>query len=735
MCYERKHMAVTGGKPQSAGWSQAANFLVDAGQRSILFWDTLRQRGNQYLEYLEGGVTHVLDYDFDLIVEGRALSQPVNYSLVRIRPKEGTEIDDYKRPFVVIDPRAGHGPGIGGFKADSEIGMILAEGHPCYYIRFTPVPEPGQTVEAVIRAQGQFLKKVNALHSEADGKPVIIGNCQAGWAVLMLAAIYPDLCGPLIVAGAPVSYWAGVRRENPMRYLGGMLGGSWLTALMSDLGNGKFDGAWLVQNFEGLNPANTLWAKQYNLYSKIDSEAPRYLGFERWWGGHVLLNGDEIQYIVDNLFVGNKLSTAGLRTSDGLRVDLRNIRAPIVCFCSKGDNITPPQQALGWILDLYDSVDDVRTSGQTIIYAVHESVGHLGIFVSGSVAKKQHSEFTSNIDFIDCLPPGLYEAVIEEAMEDTINKELVVGDYVSRFERRTLDDIRALGVNDLEQERCFATVERLSEINHGIYRTVSQPIVRSMANEQTAELMRRMHPLRLGYELFSDSNPFLTSLPEAAQRVKAHRKPVPSSNIFLQWQTAYADWVTQSLNSFRDWRDMMVEQMFFGIYSQPWLQALVGLRASDDPPRQYPGQNPDHLALVARQKEALLAKMDKGGPRAAVIRGLIYVRMPEGVSDERGFEMIRRIRAEQHKKRPLAEFKETFREQFFMILLDDQQAISAIPVLLEGHLDDGPELYEMIRKVATASNPLGKEANRRMKEIEKLFIPITAKPVKKERHD
>jgi hypothetical protein len=85
---------------------------------------------------------------------------------------------------------------------------------------------------------------------------------------MMLAATCPDLCGPIIAAGAPLSYWAGVHGENPMRYTGGMLGGSWLTAVTSDLGNGEFDGAWLVQNFEGLNPANTLWSKQYNLYLK-----------------------------------------------------------------------------------------------------------------------------------------------------------------------------------------------------------------------------------------------------------------------------------------------------------------------------------------------------------------------------------------------------------------------------------------------------------------------------------
>jgi poly(3-hydroxyalkanoate) synthetase len=158
--------------------------------------------------------------------------------------------------------------------------------------------------------------------------------------------------------------------RNPMRYSGGLLGGSWLTALTGDLGAGKFDGAWLVQNFENLNLANTLWTKQYNLYSKIDSEEPRYLGFERYWGGHINLNAEEMQFIVDQLFVGNNLAADKIQTSDGNPVDLRNISSPIVVFCSEGDNITPPQQALGWILDLYDSVDDIRTHNQTIVYSV-----------------------------------------------------------------------------------------------------------------------------------------------------------------------------------------------------------------------------------------------------------------------------------------------------------------------------------------------------------------------------
>ena len=52
--------------------------------------------------------------------------------------------------------------------------------------------------------------------------------------------------------------WKKEFEKNPMRYAGGLLGGIWLISLLSDLGHGKFDGAWLEENFESLNPGNTL---------------------------------------------------------------------------------------------------------------------------------------------------------------------------------------------------------------------------------------------------------------------------------------------------------------------------------------------------------------------------------------------------------------------------------------------------------------------------------------------
>jgi hypothetical protein len=624
-----------------------------------------------------------------------------------------------------VDPRAGHGPGIGGFKADSEIGVALNAGHPCYFIGFLPEPVPGQTIEDVARAEARFLDEVIARHPEADGKPCVIGNCQAGWAVMMLAAIRPDLFGPIIVAGSPLSYWGGVHGKNPMRYTGGLLGGSWLTALTGDLGGGRFDGAWLVSNFESLNPANTFWTKQHNVWAKADTEPERYLGFERYWGGYALLNAEEMQMIVDKLFVGNKLATAEIVTTDGVRVDLRNIRSPIVCFCSHGDNITPPQQALGWITDLYASVDDIRAHDQTIVYCVHDKIGHLGIFVSGGVAKKEHREFAHNIDLIDCLPPGLYEAVLRPRSPDDAGADLIEGDYVVRFEARDLDAIRRFGGNDEEDERRFAAAARVSEINLGLYRTFLQPWVRAMVTPPLAEAMTKLHPGRMQFELFADSNPWMRPVAALADSIRDSRKPAAPGNPFLAAQEQLSTAMVQGLDMFRDWRDRLEEEAFHAIYSSPLLQALVGLKASDEPPRRRPGSEPEELALIARRTEELRQRIATGGVREALIRAGIYVRLPEGTVDERGFNLLRRLRAEHAQDLTLVEFKQLIRDQFLIVLIDSEAAVAALPKLLEGHEAQAEALLDVLRRVVTAPGPLGDESAARLRRVELLLANLS----------
>ncbi|HSO07080.1 MAG TPA: DUF3141 domain-containing protein, partial [Pelomicrobium sp.] len=364
-------------------WTQWYRYGVDAFQRGILTADTLRQRGNRYVEHERAGMPPVLHFKHETVMDGRMLDRPVNYALLRIVPPEGVTVGPKRRPYVIIDPRAGHGPGIGGFKDDSQVGVALRDGHPVYFVVFFPEPEPGQTLLDVLAAESAFVRKVRELHP-ASPKPAIVGNCQGGWAAMMLVASNPDDTGPVVINGAPMSYWGGAWSEgegdNPMRYAGGMLGGTWLASLAADLGNGVFDGAHLVQNFENLNPANTFWDKYYHLYANVDTEPPRFLEFERWWGGFYLMNRDEIEWITQNLFVGNELWSGGVKARTGEALDLRRIRSPIVLFASMGDNITPPQQAFNWIADLYRSTDEIKARGQVIVGLMHADIGHLGIF-------------------------------------------------------------------------------------------------------------------------------------------------------------------------------------------------------------------------------------------------------------------------------------------------------------------------------------------------------------------
>ena len=383
--------AASSGNPVMA-WP---DYMVDALQRSVLFLDLLRQRGNEENEITSRPMATVLRFDHEELMSGRSLPRPINYSLLRILPLPGVAIDRRKRPVVVVDPRAGQGPGIGGFKADSEIGDALNAGHPVYFIGFSAMPVPGQQFLDVVEGQVKFFERVVELHPDAP-RPFAIGNCQAGYQTLMVAMLRPDLFGPCLVAGSPMSYWQGVHGKNPMRYSGGLLGGSWLTAMTSDLGNGKFDGTGLILNFDVLNPANWLWGKQYEVYTHIDTDAERYLKFEKWWGDFIQLNGDELQFLVDNLFIGDKLTRNQLHSQDGTTFDLRNITSPIIVFTSSGDNISPPPQALGWIIDLYRDVDDIRATGRTIVYSLNHEIGHLGLFVSAKVGAKEDEDFVQD---------------------------------------------------------------------------------------------------------------------------------------------------------------------------------------------------------------------------------------------------------------------------------------------------------------------------------------------------
>jgi len=540
---------------------EAAGYTTDLWERTILFWDTLRQRADNMLEHERAGLPPLIDFKYETMLDARRFERPANYALLRI-----TEVgelcwddcvDPKKPPVIVIDPRAGHGPGIGGFKRDSEVGMALHEGHPVYFVIFFPEPAPGQTLADVHHALRRFVEEVARRH---DGRhPVLYGNCQAGWAVTLLSADCEGLAGPAVLNGSPLSYWAGESGANPMRLAGGLLGGVWLTHLIADLGNGRFDGARLAQNFESLKPEKAIWEKYANLFHRVDAERDRFLEFERWWNGFYFLSREEIVAIVENLFIGNRLERGEMRICEGCTVDLRRIRNPLVIFASWGDNITPPHQALGWIPAIYRDTEDLKRAGQRIVYLTNPHVGHLGIFVSASVARLEHRAILESLAEIEALAPGLYEMTIDNPTGDP---DCHKPQYAVRFEERQVEDLH------FERPReAFERVREVSELNETVYRTFVSPWVQAWTNPWMAEWQKWTHPMRANRYLFSAAfNPWMRAVAITSEAVSRDRVPLPANHPLLRRERDLIEQVGKSVATEREARDTFFETLFGFLY-------------------------------------------------------------------------------------------------------------------------------------------------------------------------
>jgi poly(3-hydroxyalkanoate) synthetase len=667
-------------------------YWIDAIQRSTLFWDVLRQRGDNTQQLAAAQNPPLLVFDYEVLINGKTLPRPVNYSLLRIIPKPGTKIDPKKRPIVVVDPRAGHGPGIGGSKMDSEIGVALKGGHSVYFVSFSPTPQPGQILADITLAEEIFLEEVIKRHPDAP-RPCVYGNCQAGWAVAMLASIAPDLMGTVVLSGAPLSYWAGYGQQNAIRYLGAVWGGTWITSLLCDLGNGKFDGANLVSNFENLNPANTLWTKSYNLYANVDSEHQRYLDFEKWWNGFFLMNAQEMEFIVENLFIGNRLASNEIDLA-GHPVRLKDIKAPIVVFASHGDNITPPQQALNWIIDVYGNDESIIEDDQVIVYTLHENIGHLGIFVGGKVAKKEHNIIMGTVEFIEMLPPGLYELKIVDTPTNAPDDQDTIPDYTITFARRKLDDIRSLD-DTREDEAAFANLAKVSEVNQKVYNNLFRPWVRMFANEQTANYMRQMHPLRQQNTVISSRNPWFVAVSQMADYYRQQRRPVSNDNPFLKMEEMMSNNIVASLNLYRDWRDKMAERWFQSFYGSGWL----GRYFKETEKKQSSNYKSPAEVKFQEMRDQLFQMMAHGGFAEAVSRMLVLLGEAD-LEDDPG-ALIRSWHVlttdPRLKGYNTEQIKDIGKQQFFMIYLDRAKAMETLSQLLP-ETADRKEALELVKQ-------------------------------------
>lgn len=536
-------------------------YAQDAFERWVLFLDTLRERADNMIEHERQGLPPLLDFDYELLRDARTFERPSNYALLRIM-RVGDDcwddcVGEAKPPVIIIDPRAGHGPGIGGFKHDSEVGMAMHEGHPVYFVIFFPEPMPGQTLADVHYALRDFVSEV--ARRQPDTAPVLYGNCQAGWAATLLAADCDGLTGPIVLNGSPLSYWSGEAASSPMRMMGALSGGAWAAHMISDLGDGRFDGAWLAQNFEALQPEKAIWDKYANLFAHADTERQRFLEFERWWNGYYTLSREEILGITQNLFIGNRLEQGEMQLDAHCTVDLKRISNPLIIFASDGDNITPPEQAMGWIGKLYPDTDALKAAGQRIVYMTHPRVGHLGIFVSGSVARLQHRAILESLDDVEALVPGLYEMVIDNPSGDPDCK---AGHYDVRFVPREVHDL-----NIASDDAALARVAQISQINEAAYSTFVSPWILAAISPASAEALRALHPMRWTKTMFSERvNPWMALVKSTAETLRETRVPLPDDHPAIEAERALLERTGEVLGAWRKGRDAWITQVFGAMF-------------------------------------------------------------------------------------------------------------------------------------------------------------------------
>ena len=343
-----------------------------------------------------------------------------------------------------------------------------------------------------------------------------------------------------------------------------------------------------------------------------------------------------------------------------------------------GDNITPPQQAFNWIGDLYSSTEEIKANGQTIVGLLHEDIGHLGIFVSGQVARREHAQIVEVLKEIQQLPPGLYGMDIREnvAADGTVEYEVTLVE-------RTLEDLRKLQKYDRVDERPFEAVAALSELTERAYELLGRPIVRQMTPEWLAKTIRALHPLRVQRWAISDHNPAFAALAPLAALAQANRQPRSDDNALVPLERFWSEAIVASLDLYRDLRDASAEALFFHVYGN-----LLSLNVADQQRAIRRATRFDPRTVPAVKQ--VLDTIEEGGAIDGYVRiGLLIAKAGSGRRKLSSMQGVRELIAPAHLLDEISEdeFRRLMHEETIVVEYEADQAKRALPRLITSAAD------------------------------------------------
>jgi hypothetical protein len=249
-----------------------------------------------------------------------------------------------------------------------------------------------------------------------------------------------------------------------------------------------------------------------------------------------------------------------------------------------------------------------------------------------------------------------------------------------------------------------------------------QPLIRAVVNQPTADLAQALNPLRLSYTIFAESNPWMKGVQALAATVAASRQSVTADNPFAALQAQVSDQTIAALDAYRVARDRLAEQMFFGFYGAPFVQALLGLDAGSDV-RPLPAISPEARSARRAQADAYKAKLQTGGLDEALTRAVLYVTAAERMIDQR-CALALNVARQQLMHLSLTEFKVMVRDQFFVLHLERERAVEAIASLVP-EADARKALLEQVQTIIGAGDPpLAAERERLARLSQVLSLPI-----------
>ena len=227
----------------------------------MLFWDTLRQRGNNWLAHEAAGKPPVLIYEYEMIADARTFERPVNYALVRIIPPRACVVDDTHAP--VRDRRSARGTWSGHRRLQGRLrSRRRAHGRASGLLRDLLSRSDARADAGRRHRRGSRIhphrRGASSAEPEAGARrqlPGRLGGDDArGVAARHRGALRHQRRADVVL---------GRQRRREPDALRGRSAGRRLARRCSRAtwARGKFDGAHLVSNFENLNPANALWDK------------------------------------------------------------------------------------------------------------------------------------------------------------------------------------------------------------------------------------------------------------------------------------------------------------------------------------------------------------------------------------------------------------------------------------------------------------------------------------------